>query len=90
MKDLKRQQKSPVLVVAKTKKSFNGSCDCIGSPLELALTVNLFLAVYQSNHFNFTRRLKPKLITGNLVSHRKRKVKNVHLGISKANTDQNG
>jgi len=59
MKALKRQQKSPVLVVAKKKKSFNGSCDCIGNPLELALAVNLFLAVYQSNHFNFIRRLKP-------------------------------
>jgi len=30
------------------------------------------------------------LITGNLVSNRKRKVKNVNLGISKENTGQNG
>jgi len=53
MKALKRQQKSPVLVVAKKKKSFNGSCDCIGSPLELALAVNLFLAVYQTQIDNW-------------------------------------
>jgi len=58
---LKCQQKISVRAVTKTKKSFNGSCDCTGSPLELARlsSVNLFLAVYQSNHFNFTRRLKP-------------------------------
>ena len=74
----------------KNKKSFYGSCDCIGSPLELALAVNLFLAVYQSNHFNFTRRLKTKLITGNLVENGKRKIKNVHLRISKENIGQNG
>jgi len=30
------------------------------------------------------------LITGNLVKHGKRKVKNVHLGILKENTGQNG
>jgi len=60
MKYLKHKQKILVQVVAKKEKSFNGLCDCIGSPLELALTVNLFLAIYQYNHFNFARRLKPK------------------------------
>ena len=48
---------------------FNGSCDCIAIPLGLASpsSVNPLGAVYQSNHFNFTRRLNPNFITGYAV-----------------------
>jgi len=57
--NLERLAESPCISVRKNKKSFKDSYYCIGSPLEFAsiASVNLFLAVYQSNHF-FTKRLK--------------------------------
>jgi len=53
-KTLKRQQKIPVPVVTKTKKSFNGSSACISTPKSL-----LSYGLKIQSLVNLTKTLKP-------------------------------